>query len=888
MKLFSLISLYPITKKFLKHSKHVLILPFFTVQLFTYQQLFSQTRTLTAQYVNPHSFIDANDTIGTYFKFTIPKEIPVLIGSSTKSSVIFKFRHHNYGLVSVLYKGSANGLTYEFASSDFFLSAGEKFTTDYFHLQVSSTDTSNAVVKVSLTLNWASISKSEVKVPYPKLRKKALAGNLRVGLEQNCENPILVCNNIFRTTDAYENSIYDQMDFNLPCMEGDISNGVWFRVNPLTSGNLNFTVTPNIPSDDYDFAVFDITNYSCNNISTRQSMLLACEYVLPETHSGETGPNGNNNPLSIPPVNITSGGSYLVFISNHNDGVPIYPNSPDMTGHGFSINFSASTATLFSNPVISINPANRTICAGTTAMLTATGAGIGGTYVWSRPGAVGFAMGSTINVTPLSTTTYTVVGATVGGCSSTATATITVNPTPNITIASKNKCFDNYSSVALEPISLDPNLVYQYSPSNFLSNVSGPVAYANPPVTTEYTVTGTNTFGCSSSVKAFVNVYPWPELDLTISPPTICDGQAATITSTTTPAGASIIWPQESSLTVNANSNFATIIPSVRRTYKVIGKSLGGCMTEQYVLVNVQPKPTLSVSPVPEICGGSSATLTASGNGTSYTWSPADGLNTTIGQTVIASPASSKNYTVTASNGYCTNSAVVTVNVADPALALGNTFENAIDIGELKRGCLDTSFQGLIGECHTNIFGGSGRDIIFKFTKSTKYNSPTQITSYFSQIPDINLWWLDSSKKIYKSIVSNTCKGLPSPKYCYTDTCLLGVNYLVIESLKNQIGMVQINLFRFLHPRCDSAFTNNRIDNDLNIEKVTNFEIIPNPSTNIINVTMEGTKIIQNLTGEVLFITNDLKIDISKLQAGMYLIKTIINKEEKTAKFVKQ
>ncbi|MBI5372453.1 MAG: M36 family metallopeptidase [Sphingobacteriales bacterium] len=77
---------------------------------------------------------------------------------------------------------------------------------------------------------------------------------------------------------------------------------------------------------------------------------------------------------------------------------------------------------------------------------------------------------------------------------------------------------------------------------------------------------------------------------------------------------------------------------------------------------------SLTVNPLPVVNSGPSGmcapvTLTATGNADTYTWSPATGLNTTTGTTVVASPTVSTIYTVTGTitaTG-CTNSASVTV-----------------------------------------------------------------------------------------------------------------------------------------------------------------------------------------------------------------------------------
>jgi hypothetical protein len=66
------------------------------------------------------------------------------------------------------------------------------------------------------------------------------------------------------------------------------------------------------------------------------------------------------------------------------------------------------------------------------------------------------------------------------------------------------------------------------------------------------------------------------------------------------------------------------------------------------------------------ICKGKKVTLVASGAST-YTWSPATGLDVTTGTTVSAKPTSTTTYTVTGDGGGCSNTVVVTVNTAPTA-----------------------------------------------------------------------------------------------------------------------------------------------------------------------------------------------------------------------------
>jgi gliding motility-associated-like protein len=71
---------------------------------------------------------------------------------------------------------------------------------------------------------------------------------------------------------------------------------------------------------------------------------------------------------------------------------------------------------------------------------------------------------------------------------------------------------------------------------------------------------------------------------------------------------------------------------------------------------------TPQVSPTASICLNASTQLSASG-GTSYTWQPSAGLNNTTIANPVASPVANTTYTVTVSNGSCSSTATVSVNV---------------------------------------------------------------------------------------------------------------------------------------------------------------------------------------------------------------------------------
>ncbi len=80
--------------------------------------------------------------------------------------------------------------------------------------------------------------------------------------------------------------------------------------------------------------------------------------------------------------------------------------------------------------------------------------------------------------------------------------------------------------------------------------------------------------------------------------------------------------------------------------------------------VEIEPI-AITVSAPVAVCAGDSSTLTVTSANPNYvyTWSPASGLNTTSGVTVIATPTATTTYTVTAVDGGMTNTGTVTVTV---------------------------------------------------------------------------------------------------------------------------------------------------------------------------------------------------------------------------------
>ena len=198
---------------------------------------------------------------------------------------------------------------------------------------------------------------------------------------------------------------------------------------------------------------------------------------------------------------------------------------------------------------------------------------------------------------------------------------------------------------------------YNWTSNPIGFNNSNQNTSASPTTSTTYTVVATESgSGCSGSNSVTVNV--GNALNVTTNTPApICAGQSATLTA----GGANnYSWSPSTGLN-NTNTSSVSASPAQTTTYMVIGTS-AGCVDTAYVQVVVNNPPTISNSGDKSICEGASETLFATG-ASNLVWTPATGLNTASGNTVIASPAQTTLYTITGSSNGCTASSQLTVNV---------------------------------------------------------------------------------------------------------------------------------------------------------------------------------------------------------------------------------
>lgn len=214
------------------------------------------------------------------------------------------------------------------------------------------------------------------------------------------------------------------------------------------------------------------------------------------------------------------------------------------------------------------------ICAGATVIYTATPVAGATSYSWSLPsGWTGTSTTNTISVVAGSLSGQIAVAA--GNCcglSQPVTTDITVNPSPTISITSTQLTICKGNSTTLTGSGAS---TYTWN-----STIISPSITVSPTITTNYTLAGTNSVGCSTTAVTTVSVTNNVLPTIAVSGPTlICNGQTANIASN----GASTYTWQPG----NLNGFLIAVTPSVTTTYTVTGTDGNGCYNSSTYIQNV-------------------------------------------------------------------------------------------------------------------------------------------------------------------------------------------------------------------------------------------------------------------------------------------------------------
>lgn len=221
-----------------------------------------------------------------------------------------------------------------------------------------------------------------------------------------------------------------------------------------------------------------------------------------------------------------------------------------------------------------------TVCAGQIVSLVAAG---GTSYTWSTG-----ATGSLLNVTPTDTSFYTVTGTSAGGCTSTDTVWVFVNPTPDPQIGGLNSIYcSNDAPVTLTTSPAGGTLYGSGINGNTFTPTGAPTGTPFP-----ITYTVTNSYGCADSMVMNIEVLAAPQANITSLSATYCIDEAA-VTLAALPAGGTF-----SGAGVSGN----TFVPfyagvGVHDIYYRVPVG-GSCFATDTFTVEVLAAPTVSFDPI--------------------------------------------------------------------------------------------------------------------------------------------------------------------------------------------------------------------------------------------------------------------------------------------------
>ncbi|MFM7901541.1 MAG: beta strand repeat-containing protein, partial [Bacteroidota bacterium] len=327
-----------------------------------------------------------------------------------------------------------------------------------------------------------------------------------------------------------------------------------------------------------------------------------------------------SNGATTPAINPSTAGTFTVTVTDANG----------------CVGSTSQLVTVNNNPVPTIS-GTFIACQGNTTTLNAPS---GFTYSWST-GA------TTATINPSVAGTYTLTVTNASGCTGTTSQLVTINANPVPGIVGTFAACQGSSAT----LNATPGLTsYQWSNGATSATI-------NPNATGTYTVTVSNSNGCTgtTSQAVLVNNNPTPVISGTFA---VCSGSSATLNA---PAGmTNYVWSN--------GATTAAINPSTAGTFTVTVTDANGCVgsTSQLVTINSNPVPTISGTFV--ACQGNTTTLNAT-TGYTYSWS-----NGAISGTINPGTAGIYTVTVTDANG-CTGTAsqLVTIN-ANPTPAISGTF----------------------------------------------------------------------------------------------------------------------------------------------------------------------------------------------------------------------
>lgn len=426
---------------------------------------------------------------------------------------------------------------------------------------------------------------------------------------QDCLGAIPVCNSTYSNPVSYvgTGNYLNEINSSISCLGSGEKNDVWYQFTVQTTGQLCFTIDPVTNSNDYDWAVFDLTSANCSDIASNAALQIACDYSGQTTwYSGTSGTtlgasslqgntglfpsstlNPNNNQAN-PCINVTAGQNLVLNVSNFSS-----------TANGYTLTFPSPGTPGMAQIYDNVPPAIQSITSAP---------GCGAT-------SLTFNFSENILCSTVSTADFSVVGPggpyTVTGITGPACAAGAIS--------------ENTYTLTFSP-AITTSGAFQICLGTAAGSVTDLCGNVAPAACLNFNVTGTTVTATSTNV--------------------LCNGGS---TGTATATGASGTAPYTYVWNPGALPG-QSVTGLAAGTYTVTCTSATGCSAQTTLTITQPPLLTLTSSITPATCGNNNgaATITPSGGtpGYTYSWLPVGGTGAT------ASGLAAGSYTVTVKDAH--------------------------------------------------------------------------------------------------------------------------------------------------------------------------------------------------------------------------------------------
>lgn len=275
-----------------------------------------------------------------------------------------------------------------------------------------------------------------------------------------------------------------------------------------------------------------------------------------------------------------------------------------------------------SNVTYTVGATSATVCPGQTVGLTVMG---GVNYTWSPGASLSTTTGSATIATPMSPTTYSVVGNDGAGCNGSGFITISMGGAPNVQVVSTASavCPGFASTLTASGASS-----YTWAGTSFTGTINQPSIAVGPGT---YTVQGSNGAACASQTVITIGQSPPLNITLTQNQFTTCIASNTPLFSKpvqlTASGASSYNWfPCDNYISICVGP-VVQVRPPTSRCYTVTGNT-SVCSGSAVICVTVVPQFTITVTPpLPIMCTGDSLKLKIANIGTisvspyTYSWS---------------------------------------------------------------------------------------------------------------------------------------------------------------------------------------------------------------------------------------------------------------------------